>query len=322
MIGALVGGLCVGSGVGVVMARGGVCFNTGLREAVRGRVLRVFGVAIGVQLLALPVVIGLGVPVSRPGLFPAADLVGGLVFGCGIALAGGCITGVLWKAGSGSVATAIAIGGFAAGELVVRGPWAGFGRWLDATGPRSSSVTLSAAVGVSYTIAALVLGILFLALLLWRSRAGALLGLVLGALGVLAWLAADWAGYGYGLGFVGSAWNVKQALTTGDAGRLSMEPFLALGVLCGAALSGRRSLRRPDTARLTRALGGGLLMGIGGNLAHGCNIGHGLTGLPPLALGSMLAISAMALGAVVTWRLALRDHPSLRGHENPTPTRA
>jgi uncharacterized membrane protein YedE/YeeE len=39
-----------------------------------------------------------------------------------MALAGGCIAGVLWKTGAGSIATAIAIVGFALGELLVRGP--------------------------------------------------------------------------------------------------------------------------------------------------------------------------------------------------------
>ena len=60
----------------------------------------------------------------------------------------------------------------------------------------------------------------------------------------------------------------------------------ALGlVAAGAALAGSRRLRMPDAPRAARAAAGGLLMGIGGSLAHGCNIGHGLTGLPLLSLG-------------------------------------
>jgi hypothetical protein len=41
-----------------------------------------------------------------------------------MALAGGCIAGILWKTGAGSIATAGAIAGFAAGELLVRWPFA------------------------------------------------------------------------------------------------------------------------------------------------------------------------------------------------------
>jgi hypothetical protein len=56
-------------------------------------------------------------------------------------------------------------------------------------------------------------------------------------------------------------------------------------------------------------------MGVGGSLAHGCNIGHGLTGLSLLSFGSLLAIVCMAAGALVTWRLLLASRPALRGRE-------
>ena len=56
-------------------------------------------------------------------------------------------------------------------------------------------------------------------------------------------------------------------------------------------------------------------MGVGGNIAHGCNIGHGLTGLPLLSFGSLLATAAMIVGSLLTWRLLLADRPALRGRE-------
>ena len=314
MILSLIAGGSVGILVGGLMARGRICFNSGLREAVferRFRILRIFGIAISTQLLALPAAVALGVPVSRPGLYPVAELAGGLVFGAGMALAGGCITGVLWKAGAGSVATAIAIVGFVAGELLVRGPWHELAARLDATGPRPATATLYAATGASYAAAAMPLGVVALVLLVRKSRGGLAFGFALGMLGVLAWVAADWADYGYGLGFVGSAQNVRVAIDARDAGHLTMEPFLAVGVVLGAALAIRSRPHSPGARRAARALIGGVLMGIGGNLAHGCNIGHGLTGVPMLALGSMLAIAAMALGATLTrW---------LIGHREPLP---
>ena len=45
-------------------------------------------------------------------------------------------------------------------------------------------------------------------------------------------------------------------------------------------------------------------MGFGANMAHGCNIGLGLAGIPTLSLGSMLAVACMAIGA-----LAVRGRP-------------
>jgi uncharacterized membrane protein YedE/YeeE len=53
-------------------------------------------------------------------------------------------------------------------------------------------------------------------------------------------------------------------------------------------------------------------MGDGG-IAHGCNIGHGVTGISLLSLGSLLATVCMAAGALLTWRLLLAPRPGLRG---------
>lgn len=120
MIGVLVA-LLAGLAAGAVMKRGGLCFNRALRRAAferRPALLRAFATAVTAQLLLLPLLIALGVgPLERsaeaggPALLPAAQVAGGLVFGAGMALAGGCITGMLWKAGSGALALAIAFAG-------------------------------------------------------------------------------------------------------------------------------------------------------------------------------------------------------------------
>ena len=103
------------------------------------------------------------------------------------------------------------------------------------------------------------------------------------------------------------------ALDTGSA--LPYQLYLAVGVVAGAALAGPRQLRLPDGPRAARALAGGLLMGVGGSIAHGCNIGHGVTGVPLLSFGSLLAVTAMVAGALMTWRFALAGRPALLGSE-------
>ena len=134
-------GLAAGLAAGAVMTRGGLCFNRALRRAAferRPALLRAFAIAVAVQLLLLPLLIAAGVgtlersaDAGGPALLPVAQLAGGLVFGAGMALAGGCVTGMLWKAGAGAVALAIAIAGFAAGELLIRGPGEGVIEALD-----------------------------------------------------------------------------------------------------------------------------------------------------------------------------------------------
>ena len=317
--------LAAGLATGVVMARGGLCFNRALRQAAfekRPALLRAFAVAVAVQLLLLPGLVALDVaPLVRNAeagglpLLPVAEVVGGLVFGAGMALAGGCVTGMLWKAGTGAVALALAIAGFAAGELLIRGPGADVIEALD-DASRPSERSLAGLLGAGYEPVALVLGLAALALLLRGGRRGALWGVALGVVAAAAWLAADLADYGYGLGFVGAAEGTRVAIAAG--GELPFQLFLALGVLGGAALAGPRRLRMPDAARAARAVAGGVLMGAGGSIAHGCNIGHGVTGVPLLSLGSMVAIASMAAGALLTWRLVLAPAPRLRGSETVT----
>jgi uncharacterized membrane protein YedE/YeeE len=323
-------GLLLGTAVGALMSRGTVCFNAGVRRAAfegDKAILRTFGLAVGVQLLLLPVLVLAGVgPLARavdggqPALLPLAQVAGGLVFGVGMALAGGCIAGILWKSGAGSLATAVAIAGFAAGELIARDPAGPLLAGLKAAKiPGQSS--LHHALGVPYSLAAGVLGIVLLgALLRGSSRRTLGLGAGLGLLGVLAWIAAAASGYGYGLGFVGTAANVRDTVEAADFGALSFEVFLAFGVIVGAAVAIRGPLRLPDTARAGRALVGGLLMGFGANVADGCNIGHGLTGIPLLSFGSVLAVGCMTLGALATRRFGLVPWPALRGTERPEPS--
>ena len=298
-------GLAAGLAAGVVMTRGGLCFNRAVRQAAlehKPRLLRAFGLAVALQLLLLPVLVAVGVdPLERSAetgglpLLPVAQVVGGLTFGVGMALAGGCITGMLWKAGGGAVALGIAIAGFAAGELLIRGPGESVIADLD-DASRPSERALTGLLGVDYEPLALAVGVAALVLLLRRRRDGLIPGVALGLVAAGAWIAADAAGYGYGLGFVGAAEGTRRALDTG--GQLPFQLWLALGVVAGGAVAGRPRLRMPDGARAARAAAGGVLMGVGGSLAHGCNIGHGLTGLPLLSFGSLLAVTCMALGAI------------------------
>jgi uncharacterized protein len=312
--------LLAGLAAGLVMTRAGLCFNRALRRAAferRPTLLRAFAIAVAAQLVVLPVLVAADVaPLARSAdagglaLLPAAQLAGGLVFGAGMALAGGCVTGMMWKAGAGAAALGIAIAGFAAGELLIRGPGSGVIETLD-DASRPADGSLTELTGAGYEPLALVLGALALVALLARRRDGLVAGLALGAVAAAAWVAADLADYGYGLGFVGAADGTRDAIASGSS--LPFQLWLAVGVVAGGALAGDRRLTLPDGPRAGRAAAGGLLMGAGGSVAHGCNIGHGLTGIPLLSFGSLLATACMAAGALLTWRLLLAPRARLRG---------
>ncbi len=302
----------VGLLLGGVAAKGGICFNRGVRRAVFDRdprVLRIFAVALGAQLLVLPLLLAAGVgaldravEAGQPGLVPVSQLVGGTVFGIGMALAGGCIMGVLWKSGAGSVATTIAIVGFAAGELLIRAYGDSALRDLDAVWQPADS-SLAQLTGLPYELLAPLAGGAVLALVLARGRAGVGWGLALGAVAALAWVAADVAGYGYGLGFAGGAQATRDAIA--DGGQLPFQLFLGGGVVVGSAAVVHRRPRLPGAGRALGALAGGALMGAGATAAKACNIGHGVAGLSLLSLGSVVAIAAMAAGVAATSALLI-----------------
>jgi len=69
-----------------------------------------------------------------------------------------------------------------------------------------------------------------------------------------------------------------------------------------AAVLGTAEPRR----RAEIAFAGGFLLLLGTGLAGGCLIGHGLAGVAQLALGSVVAFAAMALGGVVAGELMRR----------------
>jgi hypothetical protein len=142
-----------------------------------------------------------------------------------------------------------------------------------------------------------------------RSPAGAYLrgwdwrraGLALGLIGAVSWLFARPTGWHYGVGIVGSTGTWIQALLQGP-GVLRWGNFVVLGMPVGAfvAVQSRKRFRwqvpdLPSTLRMTTA---GLVMGLSAGLAGGCNIGHGFTGVPTLALSSLTATLFTFLG---TW---------------------
>lgn len=64
----------------------------------------------------------------------------------------------------------------------------------------------------------------------------------------------------------------------------------------------------PPLQQFKYNLFGGLLMGFGAVVAMGCNIGHGLSGISTLALGSILTMTFIFIGAItgakyINWRL-------------------
>lgn len=273
------------------------------------------------------------------GIQPLALVAGGLLFGIGMVLAGGCVSRLLVLAASGNgraVVTLLVTG--IAGYATLRGILSYPRIWLEgawATGNSPGALYESGAVS-HLAVAGLIAVALLATLAVLVVRHGGR-GLLTGALVGLA-VAGGWAVTGIigadefeptqlaSLSFVAPAGETIQYLMifTGDTIRFSIA--LLGGVLIGAFVSaligGRLRYQGFLTeGSLVRYLAGGLLMGFGGVTALGCSVGQALTGVSTASLSSIIAMLAIAAGGygAMAWQTrqlpATADRTSLQPAE-------
>ena len=257
-------------------------------------------------------------------------IVGGLMFGFGMTLTGGCGNKTLVRLGAGnlkSLVVALVLGIFA--YMTLRG-LLGLARitFIESTNANLASVglrtqgvpdLLAASTGLSLpglrwvVAAAAVLG------LLWYcfkdaefrgSPANVLGGAIIGALIPVGWAITGIVGADdfdpvplASFTFVAPIGESLMYLMIFTGASVNFGIAAVGGVILGAFLMAiaTRSFRVEaftDRNDLLRHIAGGALMGTGGVLALGCTIGQGITGLSTLALGSVLAVLSIVAGAV------------------------
>ncbi len=305
-------GLLVGGGYGYVAQRGAFCMNSGFRVAVTQRnttKVKAYVLAIALQMVVVPLVfaIGLSSP-TYPALFPVGAVLGGLLFGASMRWAGGCAAGVWYKLGAGSLGALAAVMGMAIGAAALEvGPFVGFRTAVQSAGPSVGNASLEMLWQWAPLAGLVLIG------MLWRAapgQAGAWswrrTGLAIGVVGIVAWPLSSLAARDFGMAVVPGTVSLLAA----PARRLmSWDVLFVLGIPLGAFAAARRS--GPVTASKVSAMNaskhfaGGLGLGVGASLAAGCTVGHGLTGVPLLAPGSMLAIVSIFAGSAITslWEL-------------------
>jgi uncharacterized membrane protein YedE/YeeE len=327
------GGFAIGVAAGFAARHARLCTFGAIEDALMGgdsRRLRVFGLALGIAILGTQalVIAGFLLPEQTtfaPAALPlVAILIGGILFGIGMAMVGTCGFGSLVRLGTGdlrSLVVVLVLGAMAYATL--RGVFAffriGILEKLSLPMPEGVSAdlaTLSArAVGfdIRAVLAALIGGTLcWLALGDLRLRRIPRLltaGIVLGLLVVAGWIVTTVSGDDFAnpsrpqsLTFVST---VGKALF---AGLFNVGQFAdfgvgsVFGVVAGSCLAAWRAdeLRWEafdDDREMRRHLAGGALMGVGGILTGGCTIGQGLSAGSMLALSWPFAVGGMILGA-------------------------
>lgn len=312
MVALIVAGALAGLVMGYVLQRGQLCFHAAFRGLVEGRRALFRAWAIGVSVAAVGLaLLDLAGPWSMSSslaLRPVANVVGGLVFGIGMAVAASCVSGLFYKLGAGMVGALVGLFGWVLGELaadLVRLPG---GRLL------AGRETVASLLGLPRVGVALILAALVIVPLLARSPRQApsrvwqwrwpVAGLALGLATVVSWLAAGASGAGFGASTSGAVASVA-----GGAPAWWRIAFLA-ALVPGATIAARQAggwwLRGEVGVRYLQLAAGGALMGAGARWAGGCNLGHALSGVAQLNLSSMLVVASMIAGVAATRAVQVR----------------
>lgn len=260
-------------------------------------------------------------------------VVGGVMFGLGMAAVGNCGFGCLLRAAGGDmrammVVLVIAISGY----MTIRGLLA------LARIPLIEPTTIPLAAGQEASLPAVLAGLfgggpddwrataalaVCAVILIWVLRDAAFrrrpaliaTGIAIGLLVVAGWGTTGILGADpfdpqplQSLGFIAPVGRTVIYLMTYTGATIDFGIATILGVIAGGFLAAvrRRDCRLEafdDAREMRRHLAGGLLMGIGGVVSMGCTIGQGLSGLSTLALPSALALVSMVAGAVLGLKL-------------------
>jgi uncharacterized membrane protein YedE/YeeE len=319
---AVATGLFVGVLFGFVLQRGRFCMNSAFRDAILLKdnvLLKTVFVALLVEMVGFAIMDATGAIAINPKPFWwGANLLGSFIFGIGMVLAGGCASGITYRFGEGMVGAMTAVLGLAvAGYFTAAGFLKPFKANLQAAttipGADGGALTLHGIFGMDYAVLAIIIALIVIVVWYFLSKSkdeeceadpgwGWLnTGILIGIIGILAFPLSAAAGRNYPLGITAGWINIVQVIFTGAT--FNWIGLLIVGIVVGALVASliakEFKFRVPDVKTLVQTFVGGLLMGFGAVTSGGCNIGHLLSGIPQLSLGSILAGISIVLGAWV-----------------------
>ncbi|APT74978.1 transporter [Marinitoga sp. 1137] len=312
-------GLGVGLLFGYILQRGRLCFNSAIRDVKffgDNYLMKAIFLAISINSLVFVAMAQFGLIQLHPLAFaPLGNILGGLIFGFGMVLAGGCASGVTYRTGEGMISAWIAALFYAifasaskASFLkplisLLKGPVytvEGDGKYYayDAVGP-----TIATVLKVNPWIPAIIFAVIVW-YILWKTKTTErpdsawnwkLLGILTVIVSALGYLTKQT----YGLGITGGWVSLMNYLIGGKY--IGWSGMFILGIIFGSLVSAlirkEFKFRAPRDPKVFGQVAlGGILMGFGAVLAGGCNIGHFLTGFSHLAIGSILTTIFFFLG--------------------------
>ncbi len=233
--------ISIGVLFGFFLQKGDLCGASAFSEILLLRSWRkVFGiwVAIVVSMIGFAVLNSLGLIALNPKPFIWLNyIVGGVIFGVGMVLAGGCVSGCLYKAGAGNLNSMAGLVGIPIGVAMVEfGPFSSFHKYMKQFIIRAddgSSITLSSLTGLPYWLLALGFAIITILLVFFLSKQKTnsannkrleeriffqswkpwMAGLAIGLLSIPAYLSSAESGRNYPLGVTHGVLHAELLLT-------------------------------------------------------------------------------------------------------------
>ncbi|MEM6596217.1 MAG: YeeE/YedE family protein [Pseudomonadota bacterium] len=322
-------GLVGGIALGLAARIGRFCTLGAIEDLLYGaddRRMRMWGIAIATAIIGTQAAMAWGYLDGRETAYldrvwnPFGTIIGGLLFGYGMALSGNCGYGALARMGGGDLRAfmMVLVMGLS-GYFVMSGPLAHLRVWLfpvqeNATHPQGFGQLAEAALGLSPAMTGLIIGGLLLTFCLSsqdmrRSKGHVFWGIVVGLAIFSGWVGTYWVAM---TGFAAEPIETHTFVTpigdtifysmTASGNALSFSVGSVLGVVVGAALG---SLSKghfrweacEDPRELKRQISGAALMGPGAVLAVGCSVGQGLSAFSVLAYSAPVAFLAIFAGA-------------------------
>lgn len=325
----LIGGLMLGLAARI----GRFCTLGAIEDYLYGddsRRLRMWAIAIGVAIIGTHLAVAAGAMDLAATAYldriwnPFGTIVGGLLFGYGMALSGNCGYGALARLGGGDLRSfvIVLVMGLSA-YFVMSGPLAHarvalFPADLGASSPQGFTQFFQS-FGIAPATTGLVIGGAFLLFAIAntefrKSPNHIFWGVVVGLAVVSGWIGTFWiAATGFEAepvethSFAAPIGDTIYYSMTASGNTLSFSVGSVVGVVLGAALGSYskghfRWEACEDPRELKRQIFGATLMGPGAILAVGCSVGQGISAFSVLAYSAPLAFAAIFAGAAIGLR--------------------
>ena len=326
-------GLLGGGALGLAARIGRFCTLGAIEDVLYGeddRRLRMWAIAIGVAVICTHIAIGMNIFDSAESAYldrvwnPLGTIVGGLLFGYGMALSGNCGYGALARLGGGDLRSfvIVLVMGLSA-YFFMSGPLAHARVWLFPVETGASTpqglTQLFETFGVTPVVTGLAVGCALLAVALakaeMRKSSGHVFwGVVVGLAIVSGWIGTYWvATLGFEAepiethAFAAPIGDTIYYSMTASGNALSFSVGSVLGVVIGATFGSYskghfRWEACEDPRELRRQITGAAIMGPGAILAVGCSVGQGISAFSVLAFSAPVAFLAIFAGAAIGLR--------------------